>query len=275
MLYSFYAVPLYQLTGDNKYRRIAICAADEVARRFVPNRGYLKAWGRCDSHYPPYVDECTEEDPFFGENRGLMLIETMINLPLLFWAHRETKNPFYLRIALSHIDATKQYLIRSDNTTAHGFRFNEWTGEVYCEENYFGYAEGSYWAKGAAIAIYGFALCSQYTDSLIPIALSLLDKFMESCSGNLPPWDFCAPNGATDTAAGAIVLSAIRILGSSASSETYRSFAANLESKLLPYMDTNLQTDGILRQQNGRHEYDLTGDFFLADALLDKDSCIW
>ena len=273
MLYSFYAVPMYRLTGDRKYRAIAISAADEVARRFVPNRGYLKAWGRCDSHYPPYVDEWAEEDPFFGENRGLMLIETMMNLPLLFWAYKETKNPFYLRSAMSHIEATKRYLIRRDNTTAHGFRFNEWTGEIYCEENYFGFAKGSYWAKGAALAIYGFALCGRYADSLTPVALGLLDKFAESCGDRLPPWDFRDPEGKTDTAAGAAVLSAIRILGPSAA--PYRDFAEKLERRLLARVDTDPRVDGILREQNGREEYDLTGDFFLADALLGNDSCLW
>lgn len=275
MLYSLYAVGMYKLNNDEKYKRTALLAADEVARRFVPKNGYLKAWGRGDSHFPSYVDSWSEDNPFYSENKGLMVIETMMNLPLLFWAYKVSKHPFYLWIALSHIDATKKYLIRRDNTTAHGYRFNEWTGEVYCEDNYFGYSKGSYWAKGAAMGIYGFAIAGRYSGGMIPVAVSLLDRFIDSCDGKMPVWDFTAPDKTVDTTAAAIVLCAVREIKRYTENEKINCFEKTIEKGLSEYVDKNMDIDGILKEQNGRHEYDLTGDYFLTEAYLGGDFSVW
>ena len=224
VLYSLYALPLYEITGEEGYREMALRAADELARRYLPHIGFLKAWGRADCHYPPYIDAYREDDPFFNENRGLMVIETMLQLPLLMWATRESNQPYYERIAAQHIRCTLQYLIRKDGSVAHGYRFNESTGEAYCEDNYFGFGVGSNWAKGAALAVLGFVLCSKYSRyssrNDLGDALRILDKLIDRCGGKLPVWDFDCPEAKVDTQAAAILLWAVKeiqAMGSSAS----------------------------------------------------------
>lgn len=279
MLYMLYAVPLYKITGDENVREMAIRAADELARRFIPNAGYIKAWGRADCHYPSYIDSYSDDNPFFNENKGLMLIETMMNIPLLLWATRETNQPYYERIAAEHIKTTVKYLIRANYSTSHGYRFNEANAEAYCEDNYFGYKEGSYWAKGAAMAIYGFALCSRYSryapKTDFGMALKLLDHFIDSCSSSLPVWDFDCPERAVDTQAAAIALCAVHEIQKHTNSSKINEFEKLLSSKLIEYVDTNVAIDGILKGQNGKNEYDIVGDYFIAEALLGNKADIW
>ena len=85
-IYSPYAVMLYKITDDEKYKNIGIAAADALIKRFIPNGGYIRAWGRMDDVIPDYVDAQLAKDHFFTESRGLSIIDTMMNLPLLFWA---------------------------------------------------------------------------------------------------------------------------------------------------------------------------------------------
>ena len=56
-LYSPYAVMLYNITGDEKYKEIGVKAADVLAMRYDPKGGYIRAWGRMDYKTPDYVDE--------------------------------------------------------------------------------------------------------------------------------------------------------------------------------------------------------------------------
>lgn len=279
MLYLLYAVPLYKLTGDERLREMALRAADELARRFIPNGGYLKAWGRADGHYPPYVDDYSDDDPFFNENKGLMTIETMMNLPLLLWATRESNQPYYERIAASHIQQTAKYLIRKDFSVSHGYRFNESSGEPYCEDNYYGYKVGSYWAKGAAMAIYGYALCSRYAryapKADFGMALRLLDRFIDRCGGELPAWDFDCHQKNVDTQAAAIVLCAVKEIKKVTTSPKIDAFENMLASKLADFLEKNDGIDGILRGQNGRNEYDVAGDYFITEAFLGNRADIW
>ena len=276
MLYSFYAVSLYKITGDEKMKKLALLAADEVARRFYPNFGYIKSWGRANGNIPPYVDSEMEKEPFFCENRGLVLIESTINLLILYWAADETRQYFYSRIAESHIANVKKYLIRGDYTTCHGYRFDESKHIAYREENYFGNDLGSYWAKGAAVAIYSFAHLERYAEnpqhkSFWSIAYSLLNTFIDYCKGKLPVWDFEAKDAKVDTCSAAIVLCAIREIKKYAEDEKIDEFESMLSEELKKHLDTNINTDGILKNQNGKDEYDIMGDYFIAEAFLPDD----
>jgi unsaturated chondroitin disaccharide hydrolase len=146
-LYSLYAVALYKISGDTEARETALRAADELCKRFHIKAGIIQAWGHMDNRFEP----------------GMMICDCMMNLPLLFWAHEETKHPFYRDIAVNHANAAMKYLVREDYSVRHAFTFDDLTGEPLCERNYCGYSLGSAWARGAAWMLYGFAIAYSYT----------------------------------------------------------------------------------------------------------------
>jgi unsaturated chondroitin disaccharide hydrolase len=92
-VYSLYSVALYQLTGGFEHRETALLAADELAWRYKARGCYIRAWGRMDERGTPYD--------------GLAIIDCMINLPLLFWAERETGSNAYCEIAVQHSETTQ------------------------------------------------------------------------------------------------------------------------------------------------------------------------
>ncbi|MCF7804884.1 MAG: glycoside hydrolase family 88 protein, partial [Candidatus Marinimicrobia bacterium] len=77
------AVRSYKETGQEKYRKAGIQAAEMLAKRFNENGEFIRAWGKLGT----------------PEKAGWMIIDTMMNLELLFWAAEETGNWEYYDIA--------------------------------------------------------------------------------------------------------------------------------------------------------------------------------
>ncbi|MBQ4515837.1 MAG: hypothetical protein II978_03500, partial [Clostridia bacterium] len=73
-LYQPYSVAMYQLTGDINHKISAIKAADELLKRFNIAGRYIDAWRRMDD----------------DESTGRAIVDSMMNIPLLFWAWKET-----------------------------------------------------------------------------------------------------------------------------------------------------------------------------------------
>lgn len=298
-LYSPYAVALYKLNGDENMNKIAVRAADVLAQRFVPNGGYIRAWGRMDGVIPDYVDAKLAENHFFTQSKGLAIIDCMMNLPLLFWASEATGHPFYKNIADEHAKTTLKYFIRDDLSVCHAFRFDEETGEPVGVESYCGFGRESHWARGTAWAIYGFAIAYSYTqnEKYLDVAYNLAKRFIQLCEKDgVPVWDFRLPadkpalySGGkaewldwdvsnpenkkynVDTSAAAIAICGI-----------YEIMRHRQDSYLSEYADKTLLTlaekytdytpdvPGLLKCQNGNMTYACFGDYFLMEALAAK-----
>ena len=99
-LYSPSCVAGYKLTGNEKGRKAAILAADQLIRRFHPVGNFIQAWGAMDA----------------PENYRL-IIDCLLNLPLLYWASEETGDPKYRDIAEKHIHTAVANVIREDHST--------------------------------------------------------------------------------------------------------------------------------------------------------------
>ena len=286
-LYSPYSVAMYQLTGDRAYRETALKAADELAKRFHIRTGCIDAWGNMTDH--------------FIRRPVKMIIDTMMNLSLLFWAWKETKHVFYLDVARAHIETVKKYLLREDGSVAHQFHFDRKTGEVIGEHNSCGYSNGSYWARGTGWAIYGFAIASRYmvndyyldlNKEYFDIAARLAENYIHTIGdGNfVPVWDFRLPKDApatacgeaahwdetksenckfnVDTSACAIVACGLLELLKQKENDKFRSFAENSLSALCKdYFNRDMQVPGFLKRQNGADVYTLYGDYYFAEAL--------
>lgn len=298
-LYIPYAVAIYKLTNDQNMKKLGIKAADELAKRFIPNGGYIRAWGRMDNKVPDYVDSQLAKDHFFTESKGLAIIDCMMNLPLLFWASETTGNPYYKRVATAHADTTLKYFIRDDDSVYHAYRFDEETGEPIGGANYCGYSTESYWARGTAWAIYGFIIAYHYTNKkeYLDISLRLSRKFINLCEEDgIPIWDFRLPEDQPalyqgekkdwlnwdvsevqnirynrDSSATAIALCGFyQILENLNDTEIENATDKMLTSLVEDYTNYDLTTPGLLSSQNGSMLYTCYGDYFYMEALTKK-----
>lgn len=263
-LYLPYAVGLWNVTKKKSYRDMALKAADELAKRFSVKGGFIRAWGKNGDM----------QDPRAGE----AIIDCMMNIPLLFWASKETGIPIYEEIAKRHADTTFHYFMREDGSLYHAYRFDVHTGEPMWGCNYCGYSDESFWARGCAWAIYGFVIAYTYTGKqrYLDISVRLLKRFQKECENEedgIPLWDFRLPFGIQerkDTSAAAIVASAAYELAECTSDREYRDYAEKLLHTLMKkqYFDQDVNVPGILRESNGLGHYTLFGDFFFMEALM-------
>lgn len=270
-LYSPYSVKLYQLTGSAAHRETALAAAALLAQRFVVRGGYIKAWGRMSDNEP---------DTW---GYGLTIIDSMMNMPLLFWAWRETGNYFFYDIAVKHCDTVAKLMIRPDYSVYHAYRFDFASGEPLHGENYCGYSRESYWARGTTWAIYGYAVAYGYTNHTryLDLARKLAYAFIGRLDEELVPvWDFRLPDAepaGRDSSAAAIAASAfLELYKHDKECEPLALWADKLLARLSgkDYLNDDLSVPGVLKQSNGKDVYTVFGDFFYMEALGKKLSLI-
>jgi unsaturated chondroitin disaccharide hydrolase len=199
------AMPGYHITGDRWYGDIALQAADKLRARMVTTQrgGYLASWG-------PMTDP---------RGRCSSAIDTMANLPLLYWAAHYSGDGSYRLVADAHAAMTAKAFIRSDNSTYHAVEYDEATGERRRGFTFQGAYDESAWARGQGWAIYGYVHSARETGKreYLDLAEQLATYYMKRLDGRVvPPWDFDATGADAnikDTAAAAVVSSAFLELG--------------------------------------------------------------
>ncbi|WP_042159479.1 glycoside hydrolase family 88 protein [Paenibacillus gorillae] len=188
------AVFKYQLTGDADAERRALFAANFLAGRFNLNGRFIRAWNS-DMH-------------------GWSIIDTAMNLSLLFWATRQSGDPRFEQIAKAHADTVLRHFIREDGSVNHIVCFDPHTGLYDETRGGQGAAPDSGWSRGAAWALYGMANTFRYTAdrAYLRAAQRVAHYFVANLpEDNVPHWDFRADvqldNEPRDTSAGAIAAS--------------------------------------------------------------------
>lgn len=174
-MYSPSCVAGYKLTGSPVGRRAALMAADELITRFHEKGQFIQAWG-----------------PLNAPDNYRLIIDCLLNLPLLYWATEETGDGKYRDIAERHIHTALGNVIREDFSTWHTFFFNMETGAPDHGATCQGYRDGSAWARGQAWGVYGTAVGYKYTKraEYIDIFKGVTRYFLEHLPEDLVPfWD--------------------------------------------------------------------------------------
>lgn len=174
-LYSPSCVAGYKLIGSQKGKEAALKAADQLIGRYHPVGEFIQAWGSLNE----------------PENYRL-IIDCLLNLPLLYWATEETGNSKYREIAEKHIHTAIKNVIREDYSTWHTFFFHMETGEPDHGATCQGYRDGSAWARGQAWGVYGSALAYKYTkkEEYIEIFKKVTEYYLEHLPVDMVPyWD--------------------------------------------------------------------------------------
>lgn len=183
-LYTPSCVAAYKLTGSKQAKEAAILAADQLITRFHPVGEFIQAWGPMDA----------------PENYRL-IIDCLLNLPLLYWATEETGDEKYREIAEKHIHTAVANVIREDASTWHTFFFDMETGAPHHGSTCQGYRDGSAWARGQAWGVYGMACAYRYTkrEDYIEKFRLVTEYFLEHLPNDLVPyWDLEFQEGSSE-----------------------------------------------------------------------------
>lgn len=175
------SVANYRKTGDREARRRGLLAAAELAARYNLDGKFIRAWvGPRDSEQGRKMGG--------GDIRGWMIIDSMMNLPLLYWASQELDDPRYYKIAVSHAKTAQQYIVRPDGSCNHIVAFDPDTGEYLDSPGGQGYGQGSSWSRGQSWAVYGFALSYRHTQD--PSFLDTAKRCAHYCIANMAVTDW-------------------------------------------------------------------------------------
>lgn len=215
-------VKAWQMTGDPKYRSAGILAANMLAKRFHSNGKFIQAWGKLN-------------DP---EKGGWMIIDTMMNLELLFWSAQETGDLEFYRIAYKHALTTLRESVRADGSSYHVIEFDQQTGKVVKKRTHQGVGDETTWARGQAWGIYGFANAYKFTgdERFLKAAQRMADYFIASLpKDGVPFFDFSLEGKdiPRDASAAAIAASGMFLLSEQVKTETLETKYASTAEKMV------------------------------------------
>lgn len=190
----------YRLTNNPEYKEVLIQSAKTLSTRFNKEVGCIRSW-----------DHNSDKWQF------PVIVDNMMNLELLFWASKETRDSLYYKIAVSHANTTMRNHFREDESSYHVINYDKLTGEVLDKHTHQGYAHESAWARGQTWGFYGFTMC--YRETGDERYLNQAKKIADYVIGhkNLPEdevmyWDFDdpdIPNAPRDASAAAVFCSAL------------------------------------------------------------------
>ena len=272
------SVANYRLTENENSLRRGLHAANLLAGRYNPGGRFIRAWN--------------------GERAGWTIVDTMMNLPLLYWASRETGDPRFAQIAKHHADTCMNVTVRPDGSCNHIVILNPENGEIIENPAGQGYESGSAWSRGNAWAVYGFALSYRHTGEqrYLDTAKRAAHYFALNLAVSdwLPLVDFRAPEEPLRYDSTAAMIAACGLLEIA---EHVPEFEKNLYKdsavKTLVacekrFCDWNPETDAALGGGTTAYHTEwggdnsgvpiIYGDYFLTEAIMrlcGKDFLIW
>ena len=281
----------YRLTGDKASRKRNLYAASLLSSRFVLGGEFIRAWNGISK--------------FFGDTAGATIIDTMMNLPLLYWASEELADDRFKKVAMAHADTTLRTHIREDGSVAHIVDHDRNDGSAITTYGGQGCGVGSSWTRGQSWAIYGYAISYRYTGEqrYLDAAMKVADYYISKLGEDyLSPVDFCQPKEQKwyDATAQAIVAAGLIDIAKLLPENEGAKYAAvavkmlrAMEEKFLSYDPDrdDMVCYGTVRYPtalNGDNDPDMIkklvhvsiiyGDFFYTEAILKlvgSDFNIW
>lgn len=270
-LYSISCVSAYKLTGSEKGKRAALLAADKLISRYQEKGEFIQAWGELGA-----------------KDNYRLIVDCLLNIPLLYWATEVTQDEKYREIAKKHYISTVNNAIREDASAFHTFYFDPETGLPSHGKTRQGYSDDSSWARGQAWLIYGIALNNSYVENVENIELfeSITNYFLNRLPKDFVSyWDLIFGDGSgqsKDSSATAIAVCGINLMDKYLP-ETNRykliyKYASHSMLKSLIDNYTDNLTDGIQALINegvyswhsgkGVNEGNIWGDYYYLEALV-------
>ncbi|EOS27035.1 hypothetical protein C806_00627 [Lachnospiraceae bacterium 3-1] len=260
-LYSLSVVAGHRILKEEELKPVIVWAADVLAARFQEKGGFIQAWGKLGA-----------------DHEYRLIIDSLLNLPLLYEAYRLTGKESYQKIADSHYSRVIHNIVREDFSTYHTFYFSKETGNPDHGATYQGYSDNSCWARGQAWAILGMPLHARtsgnaFTEEEAKLYEHVVEYFESHLpSDGMPYWDLVFGEGSDmprDSSALAIAACGMLEMGRIERAKEMIQVLKNMASS-----EAEPESEGLLlhsvytyRFGEGVDEPSLWGDYFYLEAL--------
>jgi unsaturated chondroitin disaccharide hydrolase len=273
-LYYYSSVRGFELTHDPRLRNSAIRGADHLVQMFNPVTQLIPAW---------------------NANGDDTIIDTMMNLQLLWWASHETGDSRYRDVALKHALRSADWFVRNDGSVIQSVHYNPGDnrqefhlngngrndafafpntakpGERVFYHTHQGYSPQTSWSRGTAWALYGFATAYRETrdPKLLQTAQKIADYIVAELTEDGVPWYDFYDEGVIyrnrDTSAAAITAGGLLRLAAltpdAQKAQAYRTQAERIVHSLIDrYLTPTHKGDttppGVLRHGSGTRPSD-------------------
>lgn len=262
---------LYELTGDDKWRELAIkytLALDSVkyltrhhdvgfmigssfgnGLRLTGNEEWkdvvVEAARSLSARYRPVVGaiQSWDADRGWQGRRGWecpVIVDNMMNLEIMFDATRYSGDSTFYHTAVSHADKTMENQYRPDYSCWHVIDYSLTDGSVRHRHTAQGYSHESAWSRGLAWGIYGFVMTYRATGDKKYLdhaekAFAFVADHPNLPEDGVPYWDLDAPNipdELRDASSAAIIASALYEMSAYAKHDYYKGWADKLVASL-------------------------------------------
>lgn len=274
----------YELTGERSYKDVVIQSAKTLITRYSPKVKSIRSW---------------------DHNRQLwdypVIIDNMMNLEMLFRATQLTGDSIYWRVAVNHANTTLKNHFRPDYSSYHVVDYNPETGAVRSKGTHQGHSDDSFWSRGQAWGLYGYAMCYRFTKdpAYLKQAEGIADFFLglpNMPEDGVPYWDMKAPEVAglttrvalptvpRDASAAALIASGLYELCTYISPDKSKQYRATA-NKIVNSLNTGYQAGpgtnfGFLLLHStghfpGKSEVDVPlnyADYYYLEALARKEA---
>ena len=263
-LYTPSCVAAYKLTGNEEAKETALLAADNLMRRYHEKGEFLQAWGEIGA-----------------PDNYRLIIDCLLNIPLLYWASEVTGDKKYEEVAFKHYKSTAANIMRSDGSTFHTFYFDPETGKPTKGVTHQGFRDDSCWSRGQAWGIYGPLMTYMYEKN--PDAIEFFKRTSRYFMEHLPEdfiayWDLAFTSGDEERDSSAAAIAACGLIEGAnvTGDEGYLNAAKNMINSLIDgYLTKDIpESNGLLLHavygkpmNNGVDECNIWGDYFYMEAL--------
>lgn len=266
-------VAAYKITGNEAAKGAALKAADIMLKHYCYEQNFIIRTGDGSDKYK-YEDFRT-------------LVDSMMNIPLLFWAYNETGDKRYYDAAVGHYRTTAKFLIREDGSSFHHYQFDPVTKAPVCGCTFQGFKDESCWSRGHSWLMYGYPVAYKYTkdEEIIDIHKAVSYYFMDHLPSNfIPFWDFTFREGSfepRDSSAAAIaacgLLEICKFLPDTCNEKAlFKNAAHHMVNSLIDYCEnTREDEDGLILHVTGSKPHNsnidsiaIFGDYFYFESLV-------
>lgn len=270
-------VAAWKIAGSEMGREAAIMAADHLITRYHEKGKFIQAWGNVN-------------DP----ESYRLIVDCLLNIPLLYWASETTGDKKYEEIAYNHFNTTIDVCCRADASTYHTYYFDPETGLPKRGVTAQGASDESAWARGQTWGIYGPMLTYIYKKN--EKAMQVFKATSNYFLNHLPKdyvafWDLSFTDGddeprdsSSDAIAACGMIEGMKHMEESDPLKPiYKSGVNHMMSSLIDnYLTKDIpESNGLLLHatyskphKNGVDEMNIWGDYFYMEALhrlLDPD----